>query len=87
MATDTFYKKLVEYQNKWEVLLPDLPPIDAFLDAITSHYAGRPKIDVVKFDDYICKTYPSYTVVEMSLADFIKTRYGDSAMRLVKEVL
>lgn len=67
--------------------MPDLPPVDAFLDMITSHYAARPTIDVVKFDDYICKTYPSYTAAEMSLSDYIGKRYGNAAVQLVKEVL
>lgn len=67
--------------------MPDLPPFEAFLDAITSHYADRPIIDILKFDDYIRKAYPSYTAAEMSLADFVKNRYGEPAVQLVKEVL
>lgn len=76
-----------EMSIEWERVFKTLPPLQNFIDAIISHQSKRPVIDLIKFDNYIQRMYPTKYDEELSLKDFLEIEFGVDAVRIVKELI
>lgn len=64
-----------------------IPGLNEFLDKRISVLYGKPQIDILKFDDFLRKKYKYDEVREISLSNFIKEKFGNKAVSLVKKLI
>lgn len=64
-----------------------IPCLNEFLDKRISILYGKPKIDLLKFDDFLRQKYKYDEDRDVSLSDFIKEKFGNEAVCFVKKLL
>lgn len=74
--------------KEWKRVFKDsLPGLNEFLDKRISVLCGKPQIDLLKFDDFLRKKYKYDEDRETSLSNFIKEKFGDEAVCIVKKLI
>lgn len=80
--------EIVKICKKWNSVFGDtIPSLNDFLDKRMSILYGKPKIDLFKFDDFLRVKYKYDDTREISLADFIKEKFGDEAVCFVEKLI
>ncbi|KAA6323095.1 hypothetical protein EZS27_027427 [termite gut metagenome] len=62
-------------------------PIRAFHDGITTMAFKKVSIDPFRFDDYLHDLYGNYEQEGKTLEDIILEKYGEQALKLIKELI
>ena len=79
---------IVEARKEWNRIFKDsIPGLSEFLDKRISILFGKPKIDLLKFDDFLRQKYKYDEDREISLSNFIKEKFGYEAVCLVKKLI
>lgn len=77
-----------EICTEWNSIFKNaIPCLNEFLDTRISILCGKPKIDLLKFDDFLRRKYKYDEDREISLSDFIKEKFGDEAVCIVKKLI
>ena len=80
--------EIVEARKEWNRIFEDsIPCLNEFLDKRTSILFGKPQIDLLKFDDFLRQKYKYDEDSEISLSNFIKEKFGNEAVCLVKKFI
>ena len=64
-----------------------IPGLNKFLDKRISTLYGKPKIDLLKLDDFLRQKYKYDEDREISLSNFIKEKFGNEAVCFVKKLI
>lgn len=79
---------IVEFSKEWDSTFKGaIPCFNDFLDKRISTLYGKPKIDLLKFDDFLRQKYKYDEDIEISLSNFIKERFGNEAVSFVKKLI
>lgn len=79
---------IVEFSKEWDSIFKNaIPCLNDFLDKRISTLYGKPQIDLLKFDDFLRQKYKYDDDREISLSDFIKEKFGNKAVCLVKKLI
>ena len=79
---------IVEARKEWKrTFKGSFPCLNDFLDKRISILFGKPKIDLLKFDDFLRQKYKYDEDREISLSNFIKDRFGNEGVSLVKKLI
>ena len=77
-----------EICTEWDgIFKDDIPVLNEFLDKRISTLYGKPKIDLLKFDDFLRQKYKYDDDREISLSNFIKEKFGNEAVCFVKKLI
>lgn len=80
--------EIVEARKEWNSIFGNtIPSLSEFLDKRISILCGKPQIDLLKFDDFLRQKYKYDEKREISLSNFIKEKFGDEAVCLVKKLI
>lgn len=78
----------VEVCKEWNSIFKNaIPCLNEFLDRKFSILCGKPKIDLLKFDDFLRQKYKYDEGREISLANFIEETFGCEAVCIVEKLL
>lgn len=80
--------EIVEICNEWNsVFKGTIPGMDKFLDIKFSILCGKPKIDLLKFDDFLRQKYKYDNGRDVSMSNFLKDKFGKDAVCIVEKLL
>lgn len=80
--------EIVEICKEWNrTFKGSIPGLNEFLDKRISILCGKLQIDLLKFDDFLRKKYKYDEDREISLSDFIKEKFGNEAVCIVKKLI
>ena len=80
--------EIVEICKEWNRIFKNsIPGLNEFLDKKISILYGKPKIDLLKFDDFLQQKYKYDEDREISLSNFIKEKFGSKAVCFVKKLI
>lgn len=79
---------IVEICKEWNSIFKGtIPCLNEFLDRKISILYGEPKIDLLKFDDFLRQKYKYDENKEISLSDFMREKFGDKAVCIVEKLI
>jgi hypothetical protein len=58
-----------------------------FMDPALSFCIGKPKIDLIKFDNYLHEKHGNYEFRDMSMSDVLAQNYGDKARAFIEGLI
>ena len=74
--------------REWNGVFKDsIPSLNEFLDKRISILYGKPKINLLKFDDFLRQKYKYDEGREISLSNFIKEKFGNEAVCFIKKLI
>ena len=77
-----------EICTEWNSIFKNsIPGLSEFLDKRISILYGKPKINLLKFDDFLQQKYKYDEDREISLSNFIKEKFGSKAVCFVKKLI
>ena len=77
-----------EICTEWDGIFKDsIPGLNEFLDKRISILCGKPQIDLLKFDDFLRQKYKYDEGHEISLSNFIREKFGNEAVCIVKKLI
>ena len=77
-----------EICTEWNSIFKNsIPGLNEFLDKKISILYGKPKINLLKFDDFLRQKYKYDEDREISLSNFIKEKFGSKAVCFVKKLI
>lgn len=80
--------EIVKARKEWNSIFKDaIPCLNEFLDKRISVLCGKPQIDLLKLDDFLRQKYKYDDDREISLSTFIKKKFGDEAVCIVKKLI
>ena len=80
--------EIVEICKEWNRIFKNsIPGLNEFLDKKISILYGKPKINLLKFDDFLRQKYKYDEDREISLSNFIKEKFGSKAVCFVKKLI
>ena len=80
--------EIKEICKEWNSIFRNtIPGLNEFLDKRISALYGKPQIDLLKFDDFLRQKYKYDEDREISLANFIKEKFGNEAVCFVKKLI
>lgn len=80
--------EIVEVCKEWNsVFKGTIPGMDKFLDIKLSILCGTPKIDLLKFDDFLRQKYKYDNGRDVSMSNFLKDKFGEDAVCIVEKLL
>ena len=80
--------EIVEICKEWNRIFKNsIPGLNEFLDKKISILYGKPKINLLKFDDFLQQKYKYDEDREISLSNFIKEKFGSKAVCFVKKLI
>lgn len=79
---------IVEICKEWKrIFKSSIPCLNEFLDREISILYGKPKIDLLKFDDFLRQKYKYDKGREISLSNFIQEKFGDKAVCIIEKLI
>ena len=80
--------EIKEICKEWNSIFKNtIPGLNEFLDKRISVLCGKPQIDLLKFDDFLRQKYKYDEGHEISLSNFIKEKFGNEAVCIVKKLI
>lgn len=80
--------EIVETCKEWNsVFKGTIPGMDKFLDREFSFLCGTPKIDLLKFDDFLRQKYKYDNGRDVSMSNFLQDKFGKDAVSIVEKLL
>lgn len=80
--------EIVEICKEWNRIFKNsIPGLNEFLDKKISILYGKPKINLLKFDDFLRQQYKYDEDREISLSNFLKEKFGSKAVCFVKKLI
>lgn len=73
--------------NEWSEVFPHLNPLDYFCDDVLSFLLQRICFDIVKFDKELRWRFQYDAKKEISLKDFVESKYGSKASDLILKLI
>jgi hypothetical protein len=86
LAAHSAFISLPEAHQKFRKYFPG-QSFSSFIDGLHTVLAGKPKIDIIKFDDFLHDRYGQYESDGLSTEALLKVKHGPAAALFIKGLL